>query len=102
MGKCDETAKELSFRKDGSFTIVQFTDIHWKDGSDSDRQSLVLDAEQPDLVMFTGDVIYTGKDSDGSSLCTDPLLAFCEAVAPMEQCEIPWALCSVITIQRTV
>lgn len=90
-------SRELHFSKDGTFTIVQFTDIHWKDGSDLDLQSravmeLVLDAEQPDFVMFTGDVIYTGRDSDGSSLCSDPVGAFREAVAAVEQRAIPWGI----------
>lgn len=92
-----ESAKELRFRKDGTFTIVQFTDIHWQDGGELDLQSkaameLVLDAEQPDFVMFTGDVIYTGKHSDGSCSCGDPKQAFREAVAAAEQRSIPWGI----------
>ncbi|WP_053376414.1 metallophosphoesterase family protein [Paenibacillus sp. FJAT-27812] len=87
----------LRFRKDGTFKIVQFTDIHWIDGSDLDLQSkavmeLVLDAEQPDLVMFTGDVIYTGTHEEGSSLCHDPAGAFRQAVAAVEQRAIPWGV----------
>ncbi len=88
---------ELRFRKDGTFTIVQFTDIHWKDGSELDLQSralmeLVIDAEQPDFVMFTGDIIYTGRHSDGSCLCDDPIRAFREAVSVVEQRSIPWGI----------
>ncbi|MGG1638021.1 metallophosphoesterase family protein [Paenibacillus sp. NRS-1760] len=92
-----ENAKKLRFRKDGTFTIVQFTDIHWQDGSDLDLRSkaameLVLEAEQPDFVMFTGDVIYTGRGSDGAVLCQDPLQAFRDAVAAAEQRGIPWGI----------
>ncbi|MGO4548148.1 metallophosphoesterase family protein [Paenibacillus sp. 2TAB23] len=90
-------AKELRFRDDGTFTIVQFTDIHWQDGGELDLQSraameLVLDAEQPDFVMFTGDVIYTGMHADGSSTCIDPKQAFREAVAAVEQRGVPWGI----------
>ncbi len=57
-------SRQLSFRPDGTFTIVQFTDLHWKNGEPEDHRTralmeLTLDAEKPDLVVFTGDVIYT-------------------------------------------
>lgn len=50
----------LQFRKDGKFKIVQFTDIHWKpehlDSQEAiDAMNVVLDAEKPDLVIYTGD-----------------------------------------------
>lgn len=53
---------ELKFRN-GKFKIVQFTDIHWvynNPASDiaGERMAEVLDAEKPDLVVFTGDVIF--------------------------------------------
>lgn len=88
-------SKELRFRKDGTFKIVQFTDIHWKDGSDIDLKSravmeLVLEAEQPDFVMFTGDTIFTSEYSDRASLYDDPIRSFQEAVAAVEQRDIPW------------
>jgi hypothetical protein len=44
---------------------------------------LVIQTEQPDLIVFTGDVIY----SEG---CTDPEQAFTDAVAVAEQSGIPW------------
>lgn len=52
----------------------------------------VLAAESPDFVMFTGDVIYTGKDPDGPSLCNDPLEAFREAVSTVERRGTPWGV----------
>lgn len=93
-------AKELRFRTDGTFKIVQFTDIHWKDGSDPDLRSRavmerVLEDEQPDFVMFTGDVIYTARDSDGpdkACRCNDPVQAFREAVAVAEKRAVPWGV----------
>jgi hypothetical protein len=88
--------KSLRFREDGTFTIAQFTDIHWKDGSSKDQQSravmdTVLDMEQPDLVVFTGDTIYTGYISPGETECKDPYRALREAVDAAESRGIPWA-----------
>ncbi|WP_245237529.1 metallophosphoesterase [Paenibacillus ihuae] len=51
----------------------------------------VLEAEQPDLVVFTGDLIYTGPVSPGEQECTQPEQAFREAVVAVETAGIPWA-----------
>lgn len=88
---------KLRFRQDGTFKIVQFTDIHWKDGADLDQRSRavmerVLADEQPDFVMFTGDVIYTSIHSDGASRCDDPIRAFREAVDIVEKSATPWGI----------
>lgn len=61
---------ELQFSKDGKFKIVQFTDVHFKYGNPASNVALerineVLDAEQPDLVIFTGDVIYSAPADSG-------------------------------------
>jgi 3',5'-cyclic AMP phosphodiesterase CpdA len=53
----------LKFNKNGDFKIVQFTDVHFKYGNPASDIALkrigeVLDAEHPDLVVFTGDVVY--------------------------------------------
>ena len=58
----------LKFNKDGKFKIVQFTDVHYihnnpKSAISVERINEVLDAEKPDLVLFTGDVIY-GKPAE--------------------------------------
>lgn len=89
-------AKPLYFNKEGLFTIAQFTDIHWKDGSEKDLLSRslmerVLLDEKPDLVVFTGDIIYTGYVSAGEAVCTDPMKALMEAVDTVESLGIPWA-----------
>ncbi len=52
---------KLRFNSDGTFKIVQFTDIHWTNGTDKCDETLrilgsVLDKEKPDLVVFTGDI----------------------------------------------
>lgn len=53
----------LKFNKNGEFKIVQFTDVHFKYGNPSSDVALkrineVLEAERPDLVVLTGDIVY--------------------------------------------
>lgn len=53
----------LKFNTKHKFKIVQFTDIHWIHGNPAsdkagERMAEVLDAEKPDLVVFTGDLIF--------------------------------------------
>ncbi|MDD4823586.1 MAG: metallophosphoesterase family protein [Bacteroidales bacterium] len=59
------TAKELTFNKQGTFKIVQFTDVHYVPNDPRSDTAMivireVLDAEKPDIVIFTGDIV-TGK-----------------------------------------
>lgn len=54
----------LKFNANGKFKIVQFTDLHvrWQDKRSDiafERMKQVLDDEKPDLVIFTGDIIYS-------------------------------------------
>lgn len=82
-------AGPLRFRQDGTFTIVQFTDLHWRNGEPEDLQTAalmreVLNLEHPDLVVLTGDVI------DGEA-CQDPAHSWKEAVAPIIEQGVYWA-----------
>jgi hypothetical protein len=81
--------RPLRFRADGAFTIAQLTDIHWRNGDATDRRTRalveqVLDAERPDLVVLTGDVVEGGE-------ARDPLAAYRAVVAPLESRRVPWA-----------
>jgi len=81
--------KDLYFREDGSFTIVQFTDVHWKNGESEDHRTTalmkqILETEKPDLVVFTGDSIQ-------SEYCRDPLAAQRDALQAVDDYGVPWA-----------
>ena len=80
----------LRFRPHGTFTIAQLTDLHWSNGGPADLATSalaarILDAERPDLVALTGDII-AGKG------CPDPAAALRAAVAPVLERGLPWAL----------
>lgn len=54
----------ITFNRDGKFKIVQFTDLHIRHNdkrSDTAFEVMneVLERENPDLVVFTGDLIYS-------------------------------------------
>ncbi|WP_053372169.1 metallophosphoesterase family protein [Paenibacillus sp. FJAT-27812] len=83
----------LKFRDDGTFKILQFTDMHLGDGKEEERErdektadlvSGIIAAEKPDLVVLTGDMIW----SDGVA---DPKASFRRAIAPVVGSGVPWA-----------
>jgi predicted MPP superfamily phosphohydrolase len=81
--------KSLQFRTDGTFKIVQFTDLHWKNGEPDDQQTYelmkrILEQETPDLIVFTGDMIH-------SEMTLNPKESFLESVKIADQLGIPWA-----------
>jgi len=84
---------ELKFRPDGTFKIIQFTDMHFGDGSGEDREKdertaalveKVIASEKPDLVVLTGDLNW----SEGVA---DPIGACRRAIAPVIRSQVPWA-----------
>lgn len=79
----------LKFRSDQRFKIVQFTDIHWHNGEEPDRQSAALIArvaktESPDLIVLTGDILAGGG-------CDDAAESLRQVVQSVEACGVPWA-----------
>ncbi len=93
LQSCSEKPKEmdniisLKFNENGKFKIVQFTDIHWKNGSEQCDSTImilekVLDTEKPDLVVFTGDIAYSEPQKEGWN----------SIAAPIIERQIPWAL----------
>lgn len=81
--------KALKFRTDGTFKIVQFSDTEYMDDvadlneRTADMMRTVMETEQPDLVVFAGDVI-------GSLRCSNPEQSFRDAVSTIEAMKVPW------------
>jgi hypothetical protein len=80
---------KLRFRRDGTFTIVQLTDLHWSNGEGADERTgalihEVLKAERADLVVLTGDIV-SGAEA------RDPSRAWSEVARIVEAHEVPWA-----------
>lgn len=80
---------QLKFRDDGTFTIVQFTDIHWHNGEPEDLKSWalmeqVVEKEAPDLVALTGDILSGGG-------CKEPRESLWQVIEGFEARRLPWA-----------
>lgn len=90
IAKPQDHSSKLKFNKDGNFKIVQFTDT--QDGPNTDLRTIqlmndVLESENPDLVLITGDVI------DGRSNTAEEVKqAIDNVVQPMEDKDIKWAI----------
>lgn len=72
-------AQGLKFGEDKKFKIVQFTDVHWIADSIAseeagERMNEVLDAEKPDLVIYTGDVIFGRPADKGMRRALEPTI----------------------------
>lgn len=76
----------LKFNQNGNFKIIQFTDIHYQKKNPASAVAIdlineVLDTEKPDLVVFTGDIIYAKPVTEG----------FDDIFNPVIERKIPWA-----------
>jgi hypothetical protein len=84
------TNENLSFRPDGTFTIAQFTDIHWNNGGDEDQRTselmkCIMLNQNPDFVVFTGDVIHSEE-------CVNHVESFRNAVKVVDDLGVPWTV----------
>eukprot|EP01134_Creolimax_fragrantissima_P003681 CFRG3681T1 len=91
------TRKPLRFNSDGQFKVVQFADLHfgenaWDDwGPEQDRKSIlvmreVLQIENPNLVVFSGDQITD------NNIIANQTLYWNMAVSACEELNVPWAV----------
>ena len=67
----DGVAHRLKYGKDGKIKILQFTDTHYIEGDERSERALknviqMLDAERPDFVIHTGDIVF-GKPAEASA-----------------------------------
>lgn len=72
---------EVRFRPDGTLRIVQFTDLHFiHDRVESrialERMAEVLEAERPDLVVITGDIVYSSPAEPDIRKVLDTVTSF--------------------------
>lgn len=72
-------AQELRFNANHKFKIVQFTDVHWiyndpASEEAAERMREVLDAEQPDLVVYTGDIIFAKPAAPALQRALEPVI----------------------------
>lgn len=72
-------AAPLRFNPDGKLKIVQFTDNHYKWGNKASNAAVecieaVLDAEKPDFVMFTGDMVYSEGAENSIDVVLQPVV----------------------------
>lgn len=77
--------KTMKFREDGSFSIMQLTDIHFEErGKEENYRNLtqMIAARRPDLIILTGDTV--------KGIEKEPIPLFCEAVRPLAEGGIPW------------
>lgn len=79
---------KLKFREDGSFKIVQYTDIHWQNGDGPDEQSgelmrQIALAESPDLIVMTGDMLSGGS-------CNDAAESLRQITTILDECGFLW------------
>lgn len=77
---------ELRFNENGSIKIMQFTDLHYTNDDEADHKTValmrkVLEAEKPDFVMVTGDMVY-GEHN---------LLFLPKVFAPLIEGSCPWS-----------
>ena len=82
-----KVAANMSYREDGSFTLMQLTDTHYISGDSRSKRALecveeALDNVKPDLVIHTGDILF-GKPDIESAL---------EILSPISDRGIPFAV----------
>lgn len=97
----------LRFRPDGTFKLLQITDIHYGemnatlDDMSNEVQRILLAAEQPNLVVFSGDLVSgwvcpPGKpDPPGGAACSRPRWwheRWEQLTGPVRAAGHPWAI----------
>jgi hypothetical protein len=69
----------LKFHTDGSFKILQLTDIHMQHLNEASQTAIkninsMLDFEKPDFVIITGDVIFAAPGEPGLQRVLEPVI----------------------------
>lgn len=74
------SAQTIRFNADHKLKIVQFTDVHWKPGNPASEAAAkcmneVLDAEKPDLVIYSGDIVFDKPAFEALDRAFEPAVA---------------------------
>ena len=82
-----EKFMNFSFKPNGKFKILQLTDTHYIKGDPRSERAMknvceMLDAEKPDLVIHTGDIIFASPAEESVR----------EILAPISERKIPFAV----------
>ena len=69
----------LNFRKDKTFKIAQFSDVHWDNNSENCPKTIavienVLKTEKPDLAVLTGDIVTAAPVEEGWKAVAQPFI----------------------------
>lgn len=78
---------ELRFKENKTFKILQFTDIHWSQGSKNSPKTVqtmqeVIKKETPDFIVLTGDLVTGNKAKKG----------WMEMTKVLQNSKIPWTV----------
>jgi len=70
---------DLKFNENKTFKIAQFTDIHWDNNSKNCPETIetieyVLETEEPDLAILTGDIVTTIPAVEGWKAVSEPFV----------------------------
>ncbi len=86
-----ESKHRLQYNEDGSFRVLILADLHMNAGGDAtkvqavkDRVKFLVDKEQPDLVIFTGDNTIGSSSEATLRANIDAMVSY------IEEKEIPW------------
>ena len=73
-----DIARDFRYGPDGTFKVLQLTDTHYITGDPRSERALrtvgeMLDAERPDLVIHTGDIVFGRPDLQSAQDILQPL-----------------------------
>ena len=73
-----EIARDFPYGADGTFKVLQLTDTHYIAGDSRSERALsnvreMLDAERPDLVIHTGDILFGRPDLQSAREILQPI-----------------------------
>lgn len=80
VGELFAVTPKVKFNENGELKIVQITDTHYKTKKKASRKATeciasVLDAEKPDMVMITGDLLYSSGGREAIDSVMAPIVA---------------------------